>query len=123
MPYRVIPVVLLICLCLPAHGAGPDLYKMTDLGPGLAYGINANKDVVGIRTDTYEAFVCPGGGQPSYLGLYTLDTADINDNGRVMGYYFYETWEERSYCWDWLTGTVIRLTNPGYSRGWNSPAI
>lgn len=116
MLYRTIPLALLICCSVPCHAA-PDLYRMSDLGPGIGFAINSQRAVMGRHVDTYEAFVCPDGGQPGYLGLYT-DGGDINDSGRVLGYDFYSSFLADSYAWTWLTGAMVRLTDPGYSRGW-----
>lgn len=114
-----LPIIVVLTLCLASVVcAAPDLYTMTDLGPGLGYGINSRGDVVGLNPYTHDTFVIPCGGTATSLGQISLDTADINDAGHVIGSYPDTYWEDASSAWILLGESLLRLTDPGYSRAW-----
>ena len=81
----VIPVMLLIfVLHGPTNVLFGQLYHVTDLGRGVAYGINNGNQIVGVLGS--EAFLYSGGVTSSLgTGGYDSIAQAINNNGQIVG--------------------------------------
>lgn len=107
-------VVLLVLTCLPLIGQAEG-YRLVDLGPGQAYGINERGDVVGVMPITYDTFVCHPDGSRTILTQKSQYVADINDAGSVVGFTPQYT-NGGSRAWALGNGLLRYITETGYSR-------
>ena len=105
--------VLLLCgiLCGTSFASGS--YKITDLGAGRANDINDAGQVVGVSTDTAQAFLYDNGVKTSLGGTNSCATS-INAKGQIVG----STLNDLSFLY--ADGTMTKITNCSAANSINS---